>query len=52
MAVAFDVDRLETRGDPVQVEDRGAATFAVSNEGTLIYVARNDRIGAYQLGLG
>src|SRR4029453_11207851 len=42
MAVAFDADRLETRGDPVQVEAQGAS-FAVSNEGTLIYVAGHSR---------
>ena len=41
MAVAFDVDRLETRGDPIQIAPQGAANFAVSNEGTLIYVAGN-----------
>jgi serine/threonine-protein kinase len=39
MAVAFDADRLETRGDPVHVAALGGTSFAVSNEGTLIYVA-------------
>jgi serine/threonine-protein kinase len=35
--VPFDVDRLEARGDPMQVADRGASSFAVSREGTLIH---------------
>jgi serine/threonine-protein kinase len=44
-AVRFDLDRLETRGNPVAVvegivtKSGGAASFAVSREGTLTYVA-------------
>jgi hypothetical protein len=44
-AIAFDVRRLETEGEPVKVVDgvrtelsRGAVHFAVSDEGTLLYV--------------
>jgi serine/threonine-protein kinase len=37
-AVAFDVDRLEIRGDPVAVVAQVALSeFAVSDEGTLVY---------------
>jgi serine/threonine protein kinase len=36
-AVPFDAARLETRGDPTHVADGGAASFAVSREGTLVY---------------
>jgi serine/threonine-protein kinase len=36
-AVPFDADRLETLGDPVQVADEGASSFALSREGTLVY---------------
>jgi Tol biopolymer transport system component len=43
MAVAFDADRHEPRGDPVQVAAQGGLSFAVSNEGTLIYVAGYSR---------
>jgi Tol biopolymer transport system component len=41
MAVAFDTDRLETRGDAKQVAASGGTSFAVSNEGTLIYAVRD-----------
>jgi eukaryotic-like serine/threonine-protein kinase len=43
-AVAFDLDRLETRGTPVPVVPRlvttqtGAADFGVASDGTLVYV--------------
>jgi serine/threonine-protein kinase len=43
-AVAFDLDRLEVRGDPVEVQpgvvtkESGAADFAVSENGTLVYM--------------
>ena len=43
MAVAFDAERLETRGDPIQIAPQGSPNFAVSNEGTLIYVSGSSR---------
>ncbi len=36
-AVAFDIDRLEVRGDPVVVVAQASREFALSEEGTLIY---------------
>ena len=51
MAVAFDAERLETRGDPIQIAPQGAPNFAVSNEGTLIYVAGSSPRPA-QVGMG
>jgi serine/threonine-protein kinase len=37
-AVAFDVDRVEVRGDPIPVaSDVGSGDFAVSAEGSLVY---------------
>jgi len=36
-AVAFDIDRLEVRGDPVAVTTETSREFALSEEGTLIY---------------
>ena len=36
-AVAFDVDRLEVRGDPVAVVTQVNSEFAVSDEGTLVF---------------
>jgi serine/threonine-protein kinase len=44
-AVAFDLDRLEVRSDPVSVLQRvltkasGAASFSVAQDGSLVYVA-------------
>ena len=44
-AMAFDLGRLETRGDPVEVQagvlskESGAADFVVSADGTLAYVS-------------
>ena len=39
-AVAFDVDRLEVRGEPVQVAEKNASSdYAMSSDGSLIYVA-------------
>jgi serine/threonine protein kinase len=39
-AVAFDVDRLEVRGEPAQVAERSASSdYAMSSDGSLIYVA-------------
>ena len=43
-AVAFDPDRLETRGDPlpvlegVMMKDSGAANFGLSDDGSLVYI--------------
>jgi serine/threonine-protein kinase len=45
MAVPFDLDRLEVRGDPIEVlsgiltKEAGAADFALSADGTLVYLA-------------
>jgi eukaryotic-like serine/threonine-protein kinase len=50
-AVAFDLRRLELRGDPVPVVERvimktsGAADFAIAQDGALVYVA-GDSAGA------
>ena len=39
-AVAFDVDRLEVRGEPVQVAEKSVSSgYAMSSDGSLIYVA-------------
>ena len=39
-AVAFDVDRLEVRGEPVQVAENNASSdYAMSSDGSLIFVA-------------
>ena len=49
-AIAFDPDTRQTRGDPVSLPDieiattpdNGAAEFAVSNTGTLIFITPNE----------
>jgi serine/threonine-protein kinase len=39
-AIAFDVDRLEVRGEPVQIAEKNASSdYAMSSDGSLIYVA-------------
>jgi serine/threonine-protein kinase len=44
-AIAFDVDRLQVRGDPVPVVEgvamkfTGAASFSLARDGSLVYVA-------------
>jgi serine/threonine-protein kinase len=38
-AVRFDMERLETRGEPVRVATGGSGEFAVSNDGTLVQMA-------------
>ena len=38
-AVAFDIDRLEVQGDPVPVVAERSREFALSEEGTLIYLS-------------
>ena len=51
MAVPFDLDRLELTGTPVpildgiQVRGAGAADFAFSRDGALVYITGNARIG-------
>jgi serine/threonine-protein kinase len=55
-AMAFDLDSLEVRGTPVPVVDgvitkpTGAASFSVSSDGTLVYLA-GDATGAFQRNL-
>ena len=52
MAIPFDLDRLDVRGSPVRVlegittKGGGAANFAVSREGSLIYLPGGAEIGA------
>src|SRR4029453_19121097 len=43
-AVAFDLDRLEVRGKPIQIDSEASTSgeYAISDEGTLIY-ATGDR---------
>ncbi len=39
-AVAFDLDRLEVRGEPVQIAEKNASSdYAMSSDGSLIYAA-------------
>ena len=50
-AVAFDLDRLEVRSDPVPVLQRvvtkseGAASFSVARDGSLVYLAGDAQVG-------
>ena len=45
-AVVFDVDRLETRGDPIElIGDIGSSDFTVSDEGTLAHVSGGPAAG-------
>ena len=38
--ISFNVDRLEAVGEPVElISEAGASEFAISNEGTLVYVS-------------
>jgi serine/threonine-protein kinase len=54
-AVAFDLERLEVRGTPVPVvprvgaTDAGGANFDVARNGTLVYVAGDERLDARTL---
>ena len=51
-AVAFDLDRLEVRSDPVPVLQRvvtkpsGAASFSVAQDGSLVYLAATSRVAS------
>jgi len=51
-AVAFDLDRLEVLGDPIPALERvvtksnGAANFALSHNGSLVYLAGDPELGA------
>ena len=55
-AVRFDAERMEATGETVpvvdgvsEIEPTGSGQFAVSKNGTLIYLAGRNRLGAFQV---